>query len=195
MKYWKPVNEITLQIQLTQKGLVQRRGGGTPTTRTSCLVWTARLLSTHWMHIHRYHRKLSTFGTSIKTLSCQLEQWTSNSMAPLWPGRINAAFQGVKALLGWGGAGMEPPKMRWPCWTTCKGVRLGPVLWRKGNASSSTLSPSRVWKGTPVFTLVQRNTCLKEEQIKWVRFFHLKISFKGIWSCLRRWIHCVCFLH
>lgn len=136
------------------------------TIRTSCLVWTGRLLSTHHMHIHRYHRKLSTFGTSIKTLSCQRVQWTSNSTAPLWPGRINAASEGVKVLLGvgwdlgsghgalWGDRNNSEP--------VHKGVQLSPVLCREGSASLSAHFSSRVCKGTLVNTPVQTNTCKEE---------------------------------
>lgn len=174
--------------------------GGGGNLRTSCLVWTVRLLSTHCMHIHRYHRKLSTFGTSIKTLSCQQVQWTNNSTAPLWPGRINAASKGVKVLLGvdWDlGSGHGA---LWEEGDTaeliCKGVRFGPVLYREGNASWSTPFSFQSLKRTPgMYMPVQTKACLKKKQIKWTQYFHLKISFKGILSCLRRWIHCVCFLH
>lgn len=56
-----------------------------PTSTTSCLVWTARLLSMHSMHIHKYHRKSNTSGTSLTTLPRQLVPWTGNSTAPSWP--------------------------------------------------------------------------------------------------------------
>lgn len=157
------------------------------------------------MHIHRYHRKLSAIGTGVKTLSHQLVQWTGHSTAPLWPGRINAASPGVKVLPGvrWDMGGMhgalwagESGGLGGHCWTICKGVRCGPASWMEGNATLSTLLfLSRIQKGTWACTPNQTSTCLQKKQIKWAQYFHLKISFKGILSCLKRWIHCVCFLH
>ena len=84
-----------------------------PTSATSCLVWTASLLSTHSMHIHKCHRKPSTSGTSLKTLPCQLVLWTRNSTAPLWPKEWRQHPGKWRFFLGRGGcrrgeAGTQP---------------------------------------------------------------------------------------
>lgn len=165
------------------------------TTTTSCLVWTARLLSTHCIHIHRYRRKLSTFGTSIKTLSCQRGQWTGNSTAPLCLGRINAASKRVKVLLGerWRHGEKTQSVEEVGDSFASSGWELGLALFcGGGNAPRATLFLSWVGKGIQRACL-SKLSCLKKT--KWAQYFHLKISFKGILNCLRRWIHCVCFLH
>ena len=146
------------------------------------------------MHIHRYHRKQSTFGTTINTLSGQGCSEPVTQQPPCGLEELMQLPKVWRLFLGWSGTrgGSTEPYDRREIPPEPSVKMFHSTLFCEGRAA---LFPSRVWEGTPVNTPIQTNTCLKKKQIKWAQYSHLKISFKGILSCLWRWIHCVCFLH
>lgn len=96
--------------------------------RTSCLIWTARLLSTHCMHIHRHHRKLTTFGISTKThLPASAVNQSLNS--PLVAQENKCSFQrraGFSLVTGCGSVGKGAWRGGQCLQTKCASVRCGP---------------------------------------------------------------------
>lgn len=76
----------------------------------------------HIMHLWKQHQYHSLAGRS------QLGQWDSNSIAPLWPGRIDAASKGEKALLG-------------PGWD----LECGQGAWERRGMLSSHLQKQWTW--------------------------------------------------
>lgn len=74
--------------------------------------------------------------------------------------------------------------------------------WKKPLASPTNLERSSIqllWHWLLLetqFTFTFSTACVcRKQHLKWAQNFHLKASFNGILNCLRRWIHCVCFLH